>query len=1607
MTPPAVQSAPVPAGLLHLNVNGLNGAAKRRSLFAQLLAGPWDVVVLVETHCSGDTAAHAWVQEGAGPGQPWRGHAFWAHGTSASRGVAVLLHPRLAARDPCVVFAAGEGRVLRVEWQRAGGRPMAVLGVYAPTDRSARIRFLAPDGPVAEALAAGAGAAAPCLVAGDFNCVPQQRDVLGAAAPGGGGRMCGSPQLGALMTAHGLVDAWRSQHPWGSDATHVAQNGSTVSAGRIDQWWVPSSMVHQGWVRGCQHLHGQLPGDHSAVHLQLVDPGAPPRGAGMWALPLELLAQEEYVGCLRAAAVSELAGWEPLTEAQRLAPARARWEAAKLAVQGASHSFEWQQRRRRRQSARAAAAPVAAAWRQVQRSGGAAQALAGVVQQQRRVLQQQQQQQQQQTVAAEAAWAVYGEQGTSWFHRLGRQVAQHVPLTQLRAADGSVASLAAPGGKTAMDAIIAQHFGAEQGGLFAPQQADRAAQAVLLAAVDTFVPTAAASLCAGPAADGSITLACAAAALAKAALGKSPGCDGLPYEVYAALWDVLAQPMVDAWNEAFADPTEQPELCVSQRTGVIVLIHKGDGKSVDELDSFRPITLLNADYKLLARVLVARLTPAADAVVDRTQTAFLPGRWIGDNILQHLEEVDYCAVASTPGVVMFLDFAKAYDSLDRRWLQLCMRRMRFPAVAQRWVALMLQGTQVQVRYHGWHTPMLQVQSGCAQGSPLSPLMWALAAQPLAARLRQLQRQGRIDGIPMPGGGLAPPSHQHADDTTVHTASLEGAAVALEEGVRRFSAASTVQLNVGKSKGMLLGGAAAPGGEAAPLGGMPFPPPDQPIRHLGVLLSADAAAAAEAMFERRRAAVEAAIQRWAQVPLSYLGRLHVAKQVLAASVYFHATFVQPPPAQLASIVRLIDYFVEAGALADGLAPGARGVPGVGVERLPRAQGGLGRVHVELHIAALQAKVAAAALHPHRQPWKQLLLYALGRAFPAQGAHVLVSQQRVTARHALSSRQAAYCRAFQRLRAFRLVAPHRLTAAHVRCEPLRHNAQVAALPRTPLAAALEAQPEVASVGDVAALWSSPAPLAHATAAMALAALPEAWREHALPGARRGPVWEVSPCGTWAKRGNPTWLALRVLPDGRLAAPAPGEGPPPPDGELWQPAAVVFCPCMPGVLPTVAIKRRGGHLHGLRLPGQLQPYLLGAWRPGLLDPNAWGIGMHCPLSHMRVRDAAARMLVLEAMAGVAGYALGAGVRPRLWADPALPDVGMAALERRLASRLQERLAEQQAHAVARGRRRRRDTSGDDDAALYDAPWMHPSRPRAHPLQRAAAAQAAAAALAPLPPPGPRVSDCVDVAALPPARAPPSWREAYAALWAERRLPRDLQWFGWRLLHGALACGAWRVPYAPADAVRRECMCSAPGCVAAVPGAAAADLPLETYTHMFVTCPTVVPAVAWLCRLGGRILGAVPPPDPLVIILGDPAAWRPQRGGTRAEARAADALWMHVRLRLLQAIWRARCVRAATPDGAAVPAVGAAAVVAMAAAAVEQDMRRDWHRVQHDVRSEAGVSAAMFAGHSDPMLTREAFEQRWCVRGVLASVVGGVGRERLVVSVPRALLSQAPAGI
>eukprot|EP00775_Hariotina_reticulata_P001285 gene1285-biopygen2555 len=198
--------------------------------------------------------------------------------------------------------------------------------------------------------------------------------------------------------------------------------------------------------------------------------------------------------------------------------------------------------------------------------------------------------------------------------------------------------------------------------------------------------------------------------------------------------------MIAAFNQPYLHgPQQPPQLSASQRLGLIVLIYKGSGQPRADPNSYRPITLLNCDVKIVAKVQVLRLGSVLPSVIDPTQTAFVPGRQIADNVLCHLEEVDDLQQERQPGVILFLDFAKAYDRLNRTWIQLCMQRMGFPPGSIRWVQLLLQGTQAQLMFNkGQLSRTIAIDAGCAQGSPFSPLLYVIAAQPLAARCRQLQ-----------------------------------------------------------------------------------------------------------------------------------------------------------------------------------------------------------------------------------------------------------------------------------------------------------------------------------------------------------------------------------------------------------------------------------------------------------------------------------------------------------------------------------------------------------------------------------------------------------------------------------------------------------------------------------------------------------------------------------------------------------------------------------------------------------------------------------------------------------------------------------------------------
>ena len=126
--------------------------------------------------------------------------------------------------------------------------------------------------------------------------------------------------------------------------------------------------------------------------------------------------------------------------------------------------------------------------------------------------------------------------------------------------------------------------------------------------------------------EGLLTLGECHSALLDMARRKAPGSDGLPMEFYIRFWEVLGQDLVDVLNTCYASGS----LSLSQRRGIISLVFKRG----DRLDArnWRPITLLNVDYKLASRVLAGRLLKVIHVVVSKDQTCGVPGRFIGENV---------------------------------------------------------------------------------------------------------------------------------------------------------------------------------------------------------------------------------------------------------------------------------------------------------------------------------------------------------------------------------------------------------------------------------------------------------------------------------------------------------------------------------------------------------------------------------------------------------------------------------------------------------------------------------------------------------------------------------------------------------------------------------------------------------------------------------------------------------------------------------------------------------------------------------------------------------------------------------------------------------------
>jgi len=808
--------------ILSSNVGGFSSPAAVMQAVSEWVAADADVIALQETWLT-DRAATGLtvpafctlVHHATDALRARRYTLLWANDPSATaaggshNGVAFLVRASpdvvLGAHSP---HASGRLQLLTLRWC---GHHLVLVNAYFPSaSPAARLAFLRDV--LVPALACIPTAASRILM-GDFNFTDDPSRDRRPVAPT---TAAADAQVSAAFHAAcpRLVDLFRSLHP--SSPSFTFHRGLRCLA-RLDRFYSRADV--QGYAVACSVLPSGR-GDHHAVRLTLRAAQAPERrGRGRRPLPPHLALGAVTAPALAAWATQAAAPVQALTPQQLVA----WWPHLARGYADFASGLDRDQRQRRREQE--------ASLHSLQRSLDRAEAAAcdAAAPQAEAAARTEAYLHAHAALRATSAAAAPPAPPASAQTRPGRVMTSLLNppkppavIPSLELPCGAVAST-----NSSIAATLCRTFAT----VSSHREVDPQAQEAVLAAVRAALTDGSlqrlprdAAEAAGAAA---VQLSEVLEALASTPPSSSPGPSRIPYSLWRVgegAWGPVLAALFSAIGETGVTPA-------GFTRGTITCLPKPPA-APHLPSSWRPITLLNAEYRILCKALANRYGRVLAQALGLEQTAFLPGRRIDDSLaftdlLPHVLLAD-----DVTGAILFLDVAKAFDTIDRGFLYAAMREMGASEGMVSWAMVILHETLASVNANGVESDHLQWHAGVRQGCPLSPLLYLFVAQALASFLRAQPLLG------VTVAGVRYVSSHHADDTQVHMGDLSEAATAsLSAALDCFGRATGQMVNRDKSKAVLFGRPLPVEACPASIAGIPVV---QDVRSLGIPQSAGAA-----------------------------------------------------------------------------------------------------------------------------------------------------------------------------------------------------------------------------------------------------------------------------------------------------------------------------------------------------------------------------------------------------------------------------------------------------------------------------------------------------------------------------------------------------------------------------------------------------------------------------------------------------------------------------------------------------------------------------------------------------------------------------------------------
>ncbi|GBG78001.1 hypothetical protein CBR_g25934 [Chara braunii] len=211
------------------------------------------------------------------------------------------------------------------------------------------------------------------------------------------------------------------------------------------------------------------------------------------------------------------------------------------------------------------------------------------------------------------------------------------------------------------------------------------------------------------------------------ARGKALGDDGLPIEFYEACWGTLEADLLNMYNEILVGG----KLGSTMTRGIITLMFKKGDKSL--VKNWRPISLLNVSYKILAKSLATRLGAALPLLVGKDQGAFVKGRSIFENIVTAIEVLEVVSEEDMEMTVLLLDLEKAYNRVNWAFVMTSLKEMGFGVCFCRWVKVLYTYSTAAVMVNGKCSAEFPLSRSLRQGCPI--LLFVLQMEVLVNSIR--------------------------------------------------------------------------------------------------------------------------------------------------------------------------------------------------------------------------------------------------------------------------------------------------------------------------------------------------------------------------------------------------------------------------------------------------------------------------------------------------------------------------------------------------------------------------------------------------------------------------------------------------------------------------------------------------------------------------------------------------------------------------------------------------------------------------------------------------------------------------------------------------------